>query len=88
MGHSIGLKGSGSGVPREADMSGLKCPLPVLKARKLLKGLDAGDELRVLVTDPGAPADFAAFCAEAGHQLVDSAERDGRLVLLIRKGGE
>lgn len=70
----------------EADMSGLKCPLPVLKARKLLKGLAAGDELRVLVTDPSAPADFAAFCAEAGHRLSTSVEQGGRLVLLIRKG--
>ncbi len=72
----------------EADMTGLKCPLPVLKARKLLKGLAVGDKLRVLATDPSAPADFAAFCAEAGHQLLHSWEQDGRLVLLIRKGGE
>ncbi len=69
-------------------MSGLKCPLPVLKARKLLRGLAEGDELRVLATDPGAPADFAAFCAEAGHQLMDSARQGDRLVLLIRKGGK
>ena len=74
------------GVLSEADMTGLKCPLPVLKARKLLKGLAAGDELRVLATDPSAPADFAAFCAEAGHQLSASVEQGGRLVLLIRKG--
>ncbi|MDP6173014.1 MAG: sulfurtransferase TusA family protein [Rhodospirillales bacterium] len=72
----------------EVDMTGLKCPLPVLKARKMLKSLEVGDELRVLATDPSAPGDFAAFCAEAGHELVESGEEDGLLVVLIRKGGE
>ena len=44
------------------DASGLKCPLPVLKARKALEGLAQGDKLRVISTDPASPLDFKHFC--------------------------
>ena len=37
------------------DASGLKCPLPVLKARKALQSLTDGDKLRVISTDPASP---------------------------------
>jgi tRNA 2-thiouridine synthesizing protein A len=57
-------------MERELDARGLKCPLPVLKARKALKSLGAGDALAILVTDPGAPADFAHFCAVTGTLLL------------------
>lgn len=49
------------------DFRGLRCPLPVLKARKALKALAPGTHVRILVTDPGAPADFQDFCALTGH---------------------
>ncbi len=51
------------------DAKGLICPLPVLKARKILLNLNAGDILRVTVTDRAAPKDFALFCQETGHIL-------------------
>jgi TusA-related sulfurtransferase len=58
------------------DARGLICPLPVLKARKVLMGLNAGDTLRVTVTDKSAPKDFRLFCAETGHVL-KSVEDNG-----------
>ncbi|MDE1151774.1 MAG: sulfurtransferase TusA family protein [Micavibrio sp.] len=59
------------------DARGLICPLPVLKARKRLLALNAGDTLAVLVTDAYAPKDFALFCAEAGHTLISVIEKHG-----------
>jgi len=59
------------------DARGLKCPLPVLKARKFMKGLAAGDTLVVLTTDPGAPADFEHFCEATGHRLIGIKEETG-----------
>ena len=59
------------------DARGMKCPLPVLKARKLMKGLAPGDRLTVLTTDPGAPADFEHFCEVTGHRLVAIKDEDG-----------
>lgn len=65
------------------DARGMKCPLPVLKARKLMKDFANGDVLEVHATDPGAPADFKHFCETTGHRLLDSAEADGVFVIRI-----
>jgi tRNA 2-thiouridine synthesizing protein A len=69
----------------ELDASGLLCPLPVLKARKRLKGLAPGQVLRLVATDPAAVVDVPHYCREAGHDLV-SMETDGAAqVYLIRR---
>ncbi len=71
----------------ELDTSGLKCPLPVLKARKAIGGLEPGETIRVIATDPSTVADFREFCANTGHQLVDSSEEGGIFVYKIKKIG-
>ncbi len=53
------------------DTRGLKCPLPVLKARKRLKSMEKGDRLTMLADDPMAVVDVPHFCAEAGHDLIE-----------------
>lgn len=71
----------------ELDATGLKCPLPVLKARKALKPLGPGARLRIRATDPGAPADLRAFCDQQSHTLLDQqTAEDGSSVTLIAKG--
>ncbi|WP_147124687.1 sulfurtransferase TusA family protein [Shimia ponticola] len=71
----------------ELDAIGLLCPLPVLKARKRLEPLSAGQVLKMDADDPAAIVDVPHFCAEAGHELVDQAEASGILTFYIRKGG-
>jgi tRNA 2-thiouridine synthesizing protein A len=61
------------------DARGLVCPLPVLKARKILLSLAPGDMLTVSVTDAAAPKDFALFCTESGH-ILKSVESKGETV--------
>jgi tRNA 2-thiouridine synthesizing protein A len=69
------------------DATGLKCPLPVLRARKAIKAVAPGGELLVLATDPAAVGDFQAFCEETEHVFVDWS-RDGEVFRIkIRKGG-
>jgi tRNA 2-thiouridine synthesizing protein A len=67
------------------DTKGMKCPLPVLKARKALKDVPAGGILRVLATDPGAVKDFEHFCATTGCTLVEWSETAGVLSFTIAK---
>jgi tRNA 2-thiouridine synthesizing protein A len=55
------------------NAEGLNCPLPILRAKKALKGMSAGQILEVRATDPGSVADFAAFCSQTGNQLVSSS---------------
>ena len=59
------------------DVTGLMCPLPVLKARKALGKLDPGTLLRVLSTDPASVIDVPHFCQESGHELIAHAQSDG-----------
>lgn len=69
------------------DAKGLKCPLPVLKARRAMKELAAGELLEVLATDPGAVRDFEEFCRTTGDTLVSSRQEGGVYVFHIRKTG-
>ncbi|ADO31187.1 TPA: sulfurtransferase TusA family protein [Neisseria meningitidis] len=66
------------------DVTGLKCPLPILRAKKALAQMQQGDVLTVLATDGGAPGDFEAFCRQTGHVLLDSSEQDGVFTLVVK----
>ena len=67
------------------DASGLKCPLPVLKARKALQSLMDGDKLRVISTDPASPLDFKHFCNSKGHSLISVEEKEESFEFVIVK---
>ncbi|MBT8421242.1 MAG: sulfurtransferase TusA family protein [Gammaproteobacteria bacterium] len=70
---------------QELDASGLNCPLPILRAKKTLNGMDAGKLLRIIATDPGSVKDFEAFCKQTGNELMSSSEEGGKYLFLIRK---
>ena len=67
------------------DASGLLCPLPVLKARKRLKGMAPGAVLRLIATDPAAVVDVPHFCRESGHELLATEAGEGARTYLIRR---
>ena len=67
------------------DARNLNCPLPILRTKKALKDLDAGDTLQILATDPGSVKDLRAFCAQTGNELVSSDEYAGEFQFVIRK---
>lgn len=72
--------------PTLLDVRGLLCPLPVLKARKAIGRLRAGDRLLVEATDPMAAIDIPHFCTENGHRLVSVERGDEVQRYLIEKG--
>ena len=53
----------------ELDTCGLNCPLPILKAKKALTAMQAGQVLKILATDPGSLRDFEAFARQPGNEL-------------------
>lgn len=67
------------------DVTGLTCPLPILKTRKALSTLPAGALLEVLATDPGSIEDFAVFCRATGHLLIEQTTSGPVHRFLIRK---
>ena len=68
------------------DASGLLCPMPVVKAAKIMKGMDEGQILKIVATDRGAIADFPAWADDTGTDLLEWHEEGGSLVFYIRKG--
>ena len=69
------------------DTKGLKCPIPVLRARRAMKPLGAGEVLEIHATDPSSVQDFKAFCETTGDALLESREDEGVYVFRIRKAG-
>ena len=72
-------------MTQSLDLKGLKCPLPVLRAKKALKALNPGDTLEVMATDPGSVKDFPAFCDTTGNTLETWHESDGVYRFVLRK---
>ncbi len=69
----------------ELDATGLNCPLPILRAKKAISAMDAGQVLRIIATDPGSVKDFEAFCKQTGNELLSSGEEDGKFTFMIKK---
>ncbi|MCL2714398.1 MAG: sulfurtransferase TusA family protein [Alphaproteobacteria bacterium] len=67
------------------DLTGLKCPLPVLKTRKALKALQAGAELEVHCSDPLAVIDIPNLIRETGDQVAITEQSRERIVFVIEK---
>ena len=71
--------------PVELDARGLVCPMPLLKAKRALNAMAAGQRLQVLSTDQGSVRDFRVFAEQSGHILLASDEVDGVYRYLIQK---
>ena len=67
------------------DLTGLKCPLPVLKAHRQIGQMPARAVLVVMADDPAAPLDFDHFCQTGGHELLESTAKNGVFTMRIAK---
>ena len=78
---------SGAEAMTELDLSGLKCPLPVLRTRKTLLSMTPGERLLVICTDPLAGIDVPNLIRETGDVLEEQNQEASRISFLIRKAG-
>lgn len=67
------------------DARTLDCPEPIIRTRQALAGMDPGQTLRVLATDPGATLDFQAYSRISGNDLLEMDEAEGVYSFLLRK---
>jgi tRNA 2-thiouridine synthesizing protein A len=69
----------------ELDACGLNCPLPILRAKKALAAMHAGQVLHVIATDPGSVKDIPVFARQTGNALLESSENEGKFHYVIKK---
>ena len=69
----------------EVDARGLNCPLPILKAKKALSGLQSGQTVKVISTDAGSVRDFQAFAKQTGNELVEQQTVGAEFMHLMRR---
>ena len=67
------------------NLRGLKCPLPALRVRKKLTGLQSGDLVVAECTDALAAIDIPNLLRQTGDTLESKSEADGVLTFRIRK---
>jgi TusA-related sulfurtransferase len=73
-------------ITETLDVKGASCPMPVVKTKSTVDGLDAGDILEVLATDPGSMSDIDGWAAGTGGvELVEQAEDDDVYRHYVRK---
>lgn len=73
-------------VDIEIDLSGLQCPMPLLKAKLALNSMESAQVLKVVATDPGSEKDFHMFVDQTDHQILDFQKDESAYFYWIKKG--
>ena len=68
------------------DAKGLSCPMTLLRTKKEMGKLAAGEILQVDGTDPGSRNDIPGWCERAGHEYLGEKEESGYISFFIKKG--
>ena len=69
----------------EIACRGLNCPLPILKTKKAVDGLNRGQVLKMLATDPGSVNDVQSWSKRTENTLLDHSQDGGVYSFLIQK---
>ena len=69
------------------DACGLQCPGPILKLKKNMDTMAAGERIEVKATDPGFPRDAEAWCQSTGNRFLSRTDEGGYCTVVIEKGG-
>ncbi len=69
----------------DLDLSGLTCPMPLLKTKQALNRMESGKIIRVTATDPASERDFQVFSRQSGIPLLHAENDAGRYVYWLQK---
>lgn len=67
------------------DCSGLNCPMPIIKTKKAIDGMQVGQVLKMTATDPGSVPDMNAWANKTGHELLAHEEQDSTFIFYVKK---
>ncbi|PCK23480.1 hypothetical protein CEY02_01150 [Bacillus pumilus] len=68
------------------DVTGLACPMPIIRTKKKMNDLAEGQVLEIHATDKGAKADLAAWAKSSGHELITQTDEGHVMKFWVRKG--
>ncbi|MGN2664662.1 sulfurtransferase TusA family protein [Bacillus altitudinis] len=68
------------------DVTGLACPMPIIRTKKKMNDLAEGQVLEIHATDKGAKADLTAWAKSSGHELITQTDEGHVLKFWVRKG--
>jgi tRNA 2-thiouridine synthesizing protein A len=69
-------------VLKEIDLTGLYCPLPVIKARDEIVSVAVGEDLKILADDPAAEEDLKRWASRSGHEVL-SCRKNGEVITVV-----
>lgn len=72
-------------VDRIVDAKGLACPMPIVRTKKAINDLNAGQVLELQATDKGSVADIQAWAKSTGHQFLGTQQDDNVYRHYVRK---
>ena len=67
------------------DLSGLACPMPVVKVSKGIKEVEVGQVIEAITTDPGSLTDFPAWARTSGNEIVDTQQTGDIIKFFIKR---
>ena len=68
------------------DCHRLLCPMPVIRVQDRIAGLQPGEELEAVCTDPGAMNDIPAWCRINGHEVLETRQQGDEYIVVVRVG--
>ena len=74
--------------PKILDLTGYRCPVPVIRLEAALRSLSKEAQLTVFADDPVAVIDIPLACREGGHDCARLPDREGFCVFQVTRGGK
>jgi TusA-related sulfurtransferase len=72
-------------MEKEIDLTGLYCPMPVIRAREEISHITVGDDLRILADDPAAEEDLKRWATRSGHEVLGSSKNGEIISVVVRR---
>ena len=72
-------------IAKSLDLSGLLCPMPVVKISKAIKDIEIGEAIEATATDPGVLMDIPAWCKGSGNEMLTMDKEGSAFRFVIRR---
>lgn len=72
-------------IDKTIDAQGLRCPMPLLKAKLALNQLEPGQRLLLTATDPASERDLGNYCKQVGYPVTLVSKDNNIFQYLITK---